>query len=304
MRTQYKVILIIMFFVVLMIPIKVGASVPPEAYPVGIVIDIDSCSESEDNEDTYIVDIVVPRVDVADQMSTTLHYTDSTPEDLKTSAYRDVDNEWISAILYLDEAEWRNEVCRTTFYSYAYTIEEFPFSEYKVVVYEEGHEPVESPIYQSSQSATQEEPGGYKTVYDSSTQTFARLNYEAEIFRGNTGEWDGIIIFIIIVFIILISAFVLMESFIYLVSRQGWRAVLLTLGINASVLLIVVIQTVIGFRNYRIVFMILGLVFVPGIYTIKVLLINKYAARATKVSILISVVYFVIYFYYTVVLNN
>ena len=215
----YYLFSIIMFFVVLMIPIKVGASVPPEAYPVGIVIDIDSCSESEDNEDTYIVDIVVPRVDVADQMSTTLHYTDSTPEDLKTSAYRDVDNEWISAILYLDEAEWRNEVCRTTFYSYAYTIEEFPFSEYKVVVYEEGHEPVESPIYQSSQSATQEDPAGYKTVYDSSTQTFARLNYEAEIFTGNGVDFGGLLIFIIIVFIIFSWSFYLNHFFILIIKN-------------------------------------------------------------------------------------
>jgi len=243
-------------------------------------------------------------VDVADQMRTTLHYTDSIPEDLKTSEYRDYDNEWISVILYLEEANWRNEVCRTTFYSYFYMTEDFPFSQYKVVVYEEGQEPVESPVYLTSESATQEHPVGYKTIYDSSAQTFERFHYEAEIFTGNNGPWGGLLIIIAIIFVVLISAFVLMESFIYLVSRQGWKTVLITLGINAFVFLIVVIQTIIGYGNYRIVFMILGLVFVPGIYAIKILLINKYAARATKVSIFISVVYFVIYFYYSVVLNN
>ena len=45
--------------------------------------------------------------------------------------------------------------------------------------------------------------------------------------------------------------------------------------------------------------MILGMILVPGIYAIKILILRKHAYSVFKVSILISLVYYAIYFFYT-----
>lgn len=298
MRTYSKAIFILLLFVVLLSPVKVEATDAPEVYPIGIVIDIHPCDASNVSDDYYYVDIVAPREDVESFIKTPTA-TYRFPDDLLNSVYSSSENEWVSVILFMEYNEWVNQECRTIFYSDAFDSEQIPFDQYKVVIYEDGQEPVESSIYDSSESATYDHPFGYKTFYNPESKAFSRAYYEAETFYGGGVNFDGLLYFLIGVFAVLISVFVLMESFIYLVARQGWKSVLITLGFNALVFLIAYLQVIEIYGKLTNVALILGIILIPGIYTIKVLLVKRYTIGAHQISILISVIYYGLYFFFT-----
>lgn len=302
MRKQFMAILKVLLLVVLLIPAG-GCLSAPEIYPVGIVVDVDISGVDLHQNGHYFIDIVVLRSEVSEILTITPLQRPAYHTGLYNSVYADRDNEWVSATLYLDES-FRKQFNDDgiIFYSHLTHVDQIPFSQYKVVVYYDLEEPAVSSVFETSDSAMYDNPAGYKTVYFPASETFERVYYEAEVEPAEFGTGNSFIYFIIVVFVVLISAFVLMESFIYLVARQGWRAVVITLGFNVLVFFISVMQTLDMYGKYNMVFLILGMIFVPVIYAIKILLMKKHAPLAYKISILISVVYYAIYFYYTAML--
>lgn len=303
MKHNIKAILIVLLFVVILIPLSACAIDPPRIYPVGIVVDVDISGVSPHAHQVFFVDIVVPRSEVLELLRSEPEQSLYYPTELYNSVYGDRDNDWVSATLYLEETHRRpfNDD-GATFFDLLHDVDEIPFSQYKVVVFNAYEEPVVSSVFEADESAMYDDPVGYKSVYYAEGETFERVYYEAEVEPYEFGSRNTLIYFIIAAFVVLISVFVLMESFIYLVARQGSKAVLITLGFNAFVFLMAVMQTLDIYGKYNMVFLILGMIFVPGIYTIKIMLMKKHAPLAYKICIFITVVYYAIYFYYTVML--
>jgi len=301
MKKYGKAIFLVLLFVMVLIPIGGCATQPSEAYPVGIVIDVDKSGlDISLYRGDYFIDIVVPRSEVSDLLTPSPKQSPYYPDALYVSAYADRDNEWVSVSLYLeDTGRYIENDERTIFYADYTNAEDIPFSQYKVAVYYSDEEPiVSSSTFETSDSAMNDRPMGYKTVYYASSQTFESQYYVPETYPGGV-DFGGLVYFIIVVFVVLIFVFVLMEGLIYLIARQGWTAVLISLVVNACVFLITVLQVIGVYGKYNMVLMILGMILVPGIYAIKILILRKHAYSVFKVSILISLVYYAIYFFYT-----
>lgn len=134
MRKQIKAIFMVLLFVVLLSPIKVaGFSYDMNPSYKGVYVEIDNCVEQDD----YYIDIVVLKAEIDDSVSPSgagYPY----PSSINSNEYGDYSNEWISMSKFYDPGPTIRETCRVNFYGQIEDVSEVPFSEYKVIIYDDG----------------------------------------------------------------------------------------------------------------------------------------------------------------------
>lgn len=305
MTKHIKTLMMILFFGLLLSPIRINAMQPVEPFPLGIVVEVDGCVESNTVGDKYIVDVVIQKAEIQNEspgFNTVPDYSPIFPDALVDSAFADYDNEWISLLLFSKYNEWHNSLCSSIMYYSLESIDFLEFTEFKVVVYEEGNEPVISKVYFTKNLATWEDTTGFKIIYHPSDQSFSLQGYEAEFNPGSYGTYDWIWVLVAIAIVIVVGIFGFMESAVYLIGRQGKRATLIPLGFNLMAFGFIVLQSMNLFFSNNDIMVILGLLLIPGVYAGKVLLLYKYETTCFKVSILFSAMFYAIYLYLAMVL--
>lgn len=299
MRKKSRAIFMVLLFVVMLSPVRISATEPSFLYPTGIVIEISECDESINDYDDFIIDVIVKRDDYLGNILAVPNNWPVLPDDLLTSEYASSTSEWMSMILYDSDAYWNNETCRTLFYEYAYDEEDFPFSEYRIVVYEKGQDPVVSKTYFTSNSATWENPNGFKIIYHRDDQTFSLQGYEAEMIGGYNPGFFNSYMFLIVMFMgVVLFIFGFMESVIYLIAKQGKNAILISLGCNILAIAYVLSQFIDFFRIGEQLYGILGLFLIANLYVGKVFLLHRYSPLVYRISILFSVLFYCIFTFF------
>ena len=302
MKKHISAIFVLLLFVMLLSPVRVSAFQPIEKFPQGIVVEITPCDIVEEKYDTYLVDVVVRKDELEYFRSTpfdwsTEPYMDS--ERLLDSEYANLDNEWISLLLYIGE-DYINDKCGAFMFGHYYLQEDFGFTEFKVVIYEKGEEPVVSGIISTDFLASWENHTGHKIIYNHENGFFSLREYEIEYndtdFTGILGFFNSLQFIVMVILFFIVGSFALFESFIYLISRQGKKAVLIAFIFNSLVVGLVVIQlgeflVLTTEPVFRFVFMWVA----ASLYVSKVVLLDKYAYTTFKVSILFSSIFYVIF---------
>jgi hypothetical protein len=299
MKKQMKAIVMILLFVMLISPVKVNATQPEELYPLGVIVEIIPCSPNEVLYDDFIVDIVIKKEELFEYNEVPFNWP-ILPSDLLFSEYADLENEWVSALLYIRHSEWDNTTCSSIMFGFGETLENLGVTEFKVVVYEKGQDPIVSIPFTTDSLASYEDPIGYKIIYNPIEKTFIQQGYEAEWSGGYNGGFVNFELIILIFGAVLISIFGAMESLIYLLGRSRSKAIYISLGFNMLVVLLFGLQFT-GAGFYYIIenmFLTISLVIIPAIYLGKIWMLYKYAPHVYKVSILISITYYAVYFYF------
>jgi len=298
MMKKIKTIGILLFFVVLISPINVNATQPDELYPVGVVVDIIPCSPDEVLYNDFIVDVVIRKNETYDINEVPFDWP-ILPEELLNSEYADLDNEWISMLLYKQYSEWENADCSSIMFGYGEELQYLGVTDFKVVVYEKGQDPIESIPFTTDSLASYEDPVGFKIIYNPIEKTFIQQGYEAQWSGGYNEGFFSSFEFIIFAFVaVLIFIFGAMESMIYLLGRSRSKAIYIALGFNMLIVLLFGFQFIGLYQIFEDMFLILSLVIIPSIYIGKIWLLYKYAPHVYKVSILISMTYYAVYFYF------
>lgn len=301
-KRSIKAILLVLLFVVLLSPVKVSATQPSYMWPLGIVVEIDSCNPDHVNNVKYIVDVVVLKEELTEFNEQPNNYP-IYPDNLINSEYSNIDNEWISVLQFAHYHEWDNGHCDSIMFGYGDTLEWMEITQYKIVIYESGKDPVESKVYFTTNLATWDDPSGFKHIYDPNTQTFSLQGYEAELIGGYNPGFFNSLLFMLVAFIgVIVFLFGLMESLIYLISRQGKHAVLIPLLFNLLALGYAFLQTSDILWEYQTIAIIGGILFIPSLYAGKILLLHRYSYMTYKISILFSVIFYTIYFFLSVMI--
>ena len=294
-----KKILISLFAIVTLISsLKVSAFSPMPPSPLGIIIEIDGCDSGSAVDSRYFVDVIVKEEDIRDYMldDGLLRSDAAIPEELYDSEYSNQENEWVSLSLhYMYDNDWIRESCITNYFRYNEYVDELPFAEYKLVVYEEGKTAVVSKVYFTSNLASRVDLVGFKHIYDPVTQTFSLQGYEAEFYTVNPHWTDYMMTGLIPVVVLIAVSLGLLESFIHYLMNKGKKAVLISLVFNLTALAYLsLLVTDISIRLKTLAFL-GGIFIIPGIYAGKILLLHKYTYYAERLSVILSGILLVSY---------
>ena len=235
-----KLIISVFVLIVLFTSFEVSAFSPAPPSPIGIVIEIDGCIDEDVDDDTYYIDLLVKKADIENEMldDGLLRRNDAIPDEAYENEYANPESEWISLSLhYMYDEDWRRERCSMNYFDYIEHINYLPFSEYKIAIYEKGEVPIISKTYFTTNIATWDDVDGFKHIYNPLDKTFSLKGYTAEYESGGTSFFDLMQFIYIGMIVLFVLGFGIIESFAYLVSKQGWRPLFISLGFNMLAIL-------------------------------------------------------------------
>lgn len=289
---------VIVFLLLLMKPIELNAFSPAAPYPAGVVVELEPCSLQDVHDYDYIVDVLVRKSEAEDLMFSANISTTYLPYELTNGEFSDPENEWISSLLFLDIADWDNSNCSSIMFGHG-EMAYYGLTEFKVVVYPLGDDPVVSTIYSVDSLVSWDSNTGFKVIYNTEEQTFIQRGYEVEMGQFDpSGFFEFLEVIVLAFFFLVIVAFVAIEAFVYMFGWHSTKSIVVSLIINSIVVLIMLVQFSGMSQATQELIMSLALLGIPALYAVKVYLVYTYDINAYKASIMISIVLYIFYFYY------
>lgn len=286
------------------VPTIVSGAVAPYAEDLGLIIKVEDCALSN-VVDNYYFDISARSVELSERFNgdTAEQY----PSFIDLTTYGDFTSEWVSVSKFdIYNGQGYQTDCKTQYYEYMDSKDQIPFTEFKVVVYQNQSIVAESDVYDVLSVVTDtNDLDGHMVVYNIENGTFLLEPYATEYVEFNNPYADTIGWIIIAVFIVLgilaFSVLVLIEPIIMLLSKKGMSITLLSLILNGLSLGIMLVPFVIDSLQGPVAF--LFFIVAEAVLVFKVLRIRKENPKAKVVSLIFSIINSLVFIVFTFALQ-